>query len=131
MRSDIEIIQELYQVKAKESELKQRRIELEAELEAAIKVPEEWEGSRTRMVGPYKVKLNKRINVTINADTLKRVAEANGLTDRLDTLFRWKVELIKKAWKAAPEKERAVFAEAMESKPGKASFNIELPKEED
>lgn len=129
MRNELDIIQDLYQAKQAEANAKAKRIALEHELETAIGIPEDWEGSQTRTVNVYKVKVTKKMNITVDPKKLRDVANTYGLNDRLKTLFRWKPELNKKAWGEAPENERTVFATAMKSSPSKASFNIKLDTE--
>lgn len=121
-----ELTSRLYQVKEEERQVKLKRLNLEAAMAQAIGIPENWEGSLTNHVGQYKVRVSRKMNVKINSEKLTDCAQKNGLTPQLQTLFRWKPEINKSAWDAADRKVIAALAPAIESTPGKATFNIEI-----
>lgn len=119
-----EIVKSLYEARQVEAAAKAVRVGLEEELAAAIGVPEDWEGSKTNAVGDFKVKLTRKINVQIDDVRLRELARVNNLTALLDRCFRWKPEIVKKEWGAAPEKEKLILSGALKFTPGKASFNV-------
>ncbi len=119
-----EIVKSLYEARQVEAAAKAVRVGLEEELAAAIGVPEDWEGSKTNAVGDFKVKLTRKINVQIDDVRLRELARVNNLTALLDRCFRWKPEIVKKEWGAAPEKEKLILSGALMFTPGKASFSV-------
>ena len=119
-----EIVKSLYEARQVEAAAKAVRVGLEEELAAAIGVPEDWEGNKTNAVGDFKVKLTRKINVQINDVRLRELARVNNLTALLDRCFRWKPEIVKKEWGAAPEKEKLILSGALMFTPGKASFSV-------
>lgn len=119
-----EIVKSLYEARQVEAAAKAVRVGLEGELAAAIGVPEDWEGSKTNAVGGFKVKLTRKINVQIDDVRLRELARVNNLTALLDRCFRWKPEIVKKEWGAAPEKEKLILSGALMFTPGKASFSV-------
>ena len=120
-----ELITQLYDARQAEQAAREYRLGLEARLAEKIGVPDGWEGTQTKAVGQFKVKLTRRNNVKIDANRLREQARVNDCLPLLDQLFRWKPELDKKKWDAADEKARAIFAPAVEIAPGKASFTVE------
>ena len=78
----------------------------------------------------YKVLITTRINRTINGDLLQELAEENGLTDHLSSLFSWKASINAKEWNKASEKITKPLEDAITSKEGRASFKIERIEEE-
>ena len=119
-----EIVKSLYEARQVEAAAKAVRVGLEEELATAIGVPEDWEGSKTNAVGGFKVKLTRKINVQIDDVRLRELARVNNLTALLDRCFRWKPEIVKKEWGAAPEKEKLILSGALMFTPGKASFSV-------
>ena len=119
-----EIVKSLYEARQVEAAAKAVRVGLEEELATAIGVPEDWEGSKTNAVGGFKVKLTRKINVQIDDVRLRELARVNNLTVLLDRCFRWKPEIVKKEWGAAPEKEKLILSGALMFTPGKASFSV-------
>lgn len=119
-----EIVKSLYEARQVEAAAKAVRVGLEEELATAIGVPKDWEGSKTNAVGGFKVKLTRKINVQIDDVRLRELARVNNLTVLLDRCFRWKPEIVKKEWGAAPEKEKLILSGALMFTPGKASFSV-------
>ena len=120
-----ELVAQLYEAKLAEQAAKEYRLGLEAALTEKLNVPDSWEGTQTRAVGEYKVKLTRKMNVKIDANRLREQGRVNNLMPMVDLLFRWKPELDKKKWDTTNEKVKLAFAPAMEVTPGKASFSIE------
>lgn len=120
-----EMVGQLYEAKLAEQAAKEYRLGLEAQLAEKLGVPEGWEGTQTRAVGLYRVKLSRKMNVKIDANRLREQARVNDILPMVDLLFRWKPELDKKKWETADEKVKLAFAPAIEVTPGKASFNVE------
>ena len=126
-----ELVRKLYEAKQAELAAKENRVALEAELTRAIGgVPDDWEGSRTKSVGDYKVKLTRNISVKIDTELLKEIAAARQLHKAMNDCFRWKPELNKSVWRETPENVRLAFSPAMEFTPGKVCFTVTQKEEE-
>ena len=125
-----ELVATLYEAKQTELAAKEIRVALEADLAKAIGgVPSDWEGSRTKAVGEYKVKLTRNISVRIDADLLREIADARQLHEAMNDCFRWKPELNKSVWRETPESVRLTFAPALEFTPGKVCFTVTQKEE--
>ncbi len=120
-----ELVANLYLAKQQEEAAHARRVGFEAELAKAIALPDDWEGSKTKNIGEFKVELTRKMNYKIDTDKLIEQARVNNMLPLLDTCFRRKYEVAKKEWKAADEKVRVAFAPAITVTPGKASFTVE------
>ena len=124
------LVRKLYEAKQAELAAKENRVALEAELTRAIGgVPADWEGSRTKAVGEYKVKLTRNISVRIDADLLQEIATEKKLHDAMKDCFRWKPELNKSVWRETEENVRLAFAPALEFTPGKVCFTVTQKEE--
>ena len=120
-----ELVNQLYEAKLAEQAAKEYRLGLEAQLTEKLGVPKDWEGTQTRGVGLFKVKLSRKMNIKIDANRLREQARVNNILPMMDLLFRWKPEIDKKKWDMADEKVKLAFAPAIEVTPGKASFSVE------
>ncbi len=122
----------LYQqwLEAKEHErlAVERRREIEDQLTINLKIDETQDKSQTFDADGYRVKITTRLTRKIDADRLQEIAAENGLTAHLSTLFRWKPEINAAAWKAAADNITRPLLDAIETKPGRPSFNIEEVK---
>ena len=118
----------LYQewIDAKEAERAavDRRREIEDELVKSLEVPADFDGSSTKTIDGYKVKVTGRIDRKVDADLLQEIAAEHGLQDHLGALFRWKPELDMRMWKSAPEPVTQKLSFAITAKPGRPSFFI-------
>ncbi len=66
-----ELVNQLYEARLAEQAAKEYRVGLEAQLAEKLGVPEDWEGTQTRPVGAYRVKLTRKMNVRIDANKLR------------------------------------------------------------
>ncbi|MBQ9565663.1 MAG: hypothetical protein IJU98_08765 [Synergistaceae bacterium] len=124
------LVRKLYEAKQAELAAKETRVAIESELEKAIGgVPADWEGSRTKAVGEYKVKLTRNISVRIDTDLLREIAAVKKLHEAMNDCFRWKPELNKSVWRETPETVRLAFAPALEFTPGKVCFTVTQKEE--
>ena len=119
-----ELVATLYEAKQTERAARDIRIALELELAKIIGVPDDWEGCMTRPAGAYKVKLDRRMNVKIDGERLRDIAQTHNLTGVMETCFRWTPELNKREWKQTGSEVKKIFAPAIEITPGKASFTV-------
>ena len=119
----------LYQqwIEAKEAEkvAVERRREIEDQLALDLKINPNQDKSQTFNADGYKVKITTRLTRKIDSDRLQEIAAENGLTPHLSTLFRWKPEIIAASWKAAADNITRPLLDAIETKTGRPSFNIE------
>jgi hypothetical protein len=112
-----------------EQEATLRRRNIEDEIKAAIGFDESREGSEALPFDGGRVVITARLDRKVDAQLARQLAAENHLEDWLDRLFRWKPELELRAWKKAPEYVTQVFAPAITTKPGRATFALEKGKE--
>lgn len=123
------IVTKLADAKAAEERAKAARVRIEEELAAAIGVPESWTGSTTSDICGYKVTCARRDNVKVDADAVRGIiAESAQLGIYSQQIFRWKPEIDKKGWDAAPDEIIKAFSAAITRTPGKISFTLK-PKD--
>lgn len=119
------IVTRLADAKEAEARAKAAREAIERELAAAIGVPETWTGSTTSEICGFKVTCTRRDNVRIDADAVRGIAaESSALDQYSKQVFRWKPEIDKKAWDAAPDDVIKAFSAAVTRTPGKISFTL-------
>lgn len=119
------IVTRLADAKEAEARAKAAREAIERELAAAIGVPETWTGSTTSEICGFKVTCTRRDNVKIDADAVRGIAaESSALDQYSKQVFRWKPEIDKKAWDAAPDDVIKAFSAAVTRTPGKISFAL-------
>lgn len=121
------IVTKLADAKAAEERAKAARVRIEEELAAAIGVPESWTGSTTSDICGYKVTCARRDNVKVDADAVRGIiAKSVDLGIYSQQIFRWKPEIDKKGWDAAPDEVIKAFSAAITRTPGKISFSLKL-----
>lgn len=119
------IVTKLADAKEAEVRAKAAREAIERELAAAIGVPETWTGSTTSEICGFKVTCTRRDNVRIDADAVRGIAAESSALDQFSKqIFRWKPEIDKKAWDAAPDDVIKAFSAAVTRTPGKISFAL-------
>lgn len=113
-------------LEAKEIEreaLEARRI-IEDHMLSLIGITESLEGTETAESGNYVIKIVGRMNRKVDSDKLQELANENGLTEHLSSLFRWKPDVNLTAWKAADESITKPLLAAITTTPGRPSFTI-------
>ena len=119
------IVTRLADAKEAEARAKAAREAIERELAVAIGVPETWTGSTTSEICGFKVTCTRRDNVRIDADAVHGIAAESSALDQFSKqIFRWKPEIDKKAWDAAPDDVIKAFSAAVTRTPGKISFAL-------
>jgi len=113
-----------------EQEAVLRRRSIEDEIKAAIGFNEGREGSETLPFHGGRVVIIARLDRKVDAQLARQLAAENHLEDWLDRIFRWKPELEVRAWRKAPEHITQVFAPAITTKPGRATFSLEKGDEQ-
>jgi hypothetical protein len=113
-------------IEAKEAEkqAQEKRRQIEDKLLSLMGIAP-FEGTYNEEVGEYKIKLTGRFNRKIDSDRLQEVAEENGLSDHLPSLFRWKPEINMTNWKRTDESITTPLLEAITTTQGRPSFSIE------
>lgn len=125
------LITKLAEAKAEEDAAKRRRAEIEEQLARAIGVPETWTGSTTSDICGYKVTCTRRDNVRIDADRLLNIMdESPELETWSDKVFRWRPEIAKKEWDAAPADVIKALSAVITRTPGKVSFTLKNKTQE-
>jgi len=112
-----------------EQEATLRRRNIEDEIKAAIGFDEKREGSEALPFDGGRVVITARLDRKVDGTLARQLATENHLEDWLERIFRWKPELEVRAWKKAPEYVTQVFAPAITTKPGRATFSLELELE--
>jgi len=111
-----------------EQEAVHRRRNIEDEIKAAIGFDEGREGNVALPFHGGRVVVTARLDRKVDGTLVRQLARAHNLDEYLHELFRWKAELELRAWKKAPERITQVFAPAITTKPGRATFSLELEK---
>lgn len=117
------------QYKSEEKKAADLRREYEDMLIRAMRINESSEGTTTENAGVYRVKAVIRMNRTIDSEKLQEIAQENGLTDYLSTLFRWKPEINAREWQKTDASITNTLLHAVTTKPGRPSFSIEKIEE--
>jgi hypothetical protein len=91
-----------------------------------LNFPETFEGTEnvTAVGSPYAIKIEGRINRTVNGEKLIAIADEEGLETQISALFRWKPEINMTAWKAADQSITKPLSKAITAKAGRPSFTI-------
>jgi hypothetical protein len=72
----------------------------------------------------YEIKIVGRLNKKVDDKKLVQIARENGLLEDIDRLFRWKAEVNVAEWKKADSALTQKLSVAVETKPGRPSFDI-------
>lgn len=114
-----------------EDSAKDERREIEDKIKALADIKEEVEGTSTlTLQDGSQLKVESRINRTVDAEKVQELAAEYGLLDHLSSLFRWKPEINMTAWKQADESITGPLALAITAKPGRPSFKFVQTKEQ-
>ena len=107
-----------------------RRREIEDQIKAFIGFDENREGNVALPFDGGRVVVTARLDRKVDAQLARQLAAENHLEDWLDRIFRWKPELEVRAWRKAPEYITQIFAPAITTKPGRATFSLEKGDEQ-
>ena len=113
-------------LKAKEAEQKavETRRELEDKLSKLLAIDDSIDGTTRVIDGDLSVKITTRLNRKVDSGKLQDLAAEHGLSDHLQTLFRWKPEIDMKCWRNAPEAVTKPLLDAITTTPSRPSFAI-------
>ena len=90
-----------------------------------IGVAENMEGTENfETDGGYKIKITGRMSRKVNGERIQEIAAEEGLTDHLQSLFRWKPEVNMSAWKSADKAITGPLLDGITTQPGRASITI-------
>jgi len=116
--------------KQEEQAATRRRREIEDEIKVFVGFDEGREESVALPLDGGRVVITARLDRKVDAKLARQLAAENHLEDWLERLFRWKPELEVRAWRKAPEHVTQTFAPAITTKPGRATFALELEEKE-
>lgn len=104
----------------------EKRREIEDQIACRLNFPETFEGTEnvTAVGSPYAIKIEGRINRTVNAEKLIAIADEEGLETQISALFRWKPEINMTVWKSTDESITKPLSKAITAKAGRPSFTI-------
>jgi hypothetical protein len=97
---------------------------IEDELVRLLAVDASEEGTDTRTIGFYDVKIVNRLTRKVDSDKIQEIAAENGLSEHLSQLLRWKPEINMTVWKRADERITKPLLGAVTTTPGRPSFTI-------
>ena len=118
------LLAEWVDAKYRESVAVDVRRQIEDELTQALGVNPTQDGSLTKEMSGYNVKVTTRLTRKVDADKLQEIAAEHGLTEHLGSLFRWKPEIDMKAWKSSGEEITKPLLQAITTTPGRPSYSI-------
>jgi hypothetical protein len=118
------LYQDWLEAKNREQKATAERREIEDMIVKELGFSTTFDGSKTYDAGPYKVRIQGRIDRKIDSDKLQEIAAENGLSAHLSSLFRWKPEINMTAWKAADGSITGPLLGAITAKDGRPSFSI-------
>jgi len=117
--------------KADENAANKRRLEVEAQIAAALPCVDGTEGTRAEQVGEYKVAV--RYSNTVKVDTVKLQGIWEQLPDAAHKAFRWEAKVDTKNLRGLREFAPADYAKVVacvEKKPAKPSVSITVVERE-
>ena len=97
---------------------------IEDELVRLLAVDPSEEGTDTRTIGLYDVKIVNRLTRKVDSDKIQEIAAEKGLSEHLSQLLRWKPEINMTVWKRADERITKPLLGAVTTTPGRPSFTI-------
>jgi|LSQX01.1.fsa_nt_gb hypothetical protein len=119
------LAQQWLEAKAAESRANSMRKNIEDQLSSLIGVAENMVGTEHATPPGYKITITGRMTSAVDGDKLQLIAQDAGIVDELSRLFRWKPEIDKKKWDAAPENIRQILGQAVTTKPARLAYKIE------
>jgi hypothetical protein len=87
-------------------------------------IPENLDGTKTFHFDDIEIKIEGRITKKVDSDKLQDLAAEHGLTNHLQTLFRWKPEIAAAAWNKADSSITTPLLDAITSTSGRPTFKI-------
>ena len=107
-----------------EKDAVERRRDIEDRMCKLIGIKETLEGTETTDIDGVSIKIVGRIDRKVDADKVQELAAEFGLTNHLETLFRWKPEINVAIWKSTDPAITKPLEGAITAKPGRPSFSI-------
>lgn len=112
------------EAKSEEKVANEKRKGIEDVLAEMLKINKQLEGTDTTERDGFKVKVTGRMNRKVDSDKIQEIAAENGLSDHLQSLFRWKPEINMSAWKNADTSITDPLLGGITTTPGRPSFSI-------
>ena len=100
------------------------RRKIEDELITMFKVSEDLEGTFNPNVPDYSIKIIGRMNRKVDGDKIKMIAEENGISEHLSSLFSWKPSINMTAWKQSDKAITTPLLGGITTTPSRPSFTI-------
>lgn len=101
-----------------------RRV-VEDRLVILLAISEQFEGTfNSNTEKGCQIKIVGRLNKKIDSEKLQELARDAGLTEHLQSLFRWKPEINAAAWKSSAASITEPLLGAITTTPGRPSFSI-------
>ena len=117
--------QQWLELKEAERQATEQRREIEDKLLSLIGIAETFQGTENITTDEgYVIKIGGRMVRKVDSEKLQELADENGLTEHLSSLFRWSAEINSALWKSASKEITTPLLDAITSKPGRASFGI-------
>ena len=113
------------EAKEAENQAKKRRMEIEDKISLRLELDDQKEQTKTHNFDGYKVKIQQRLNRSIDSERLIEIATYEGILEKVQELFRIKYEVNKKAWESTDDAVTNLLVEAITVKPGRPSYAIE------
>ena len=124
MRAMREIAAEWAAEKEVERIAVENRRRLEDEMVKNFGLLPDLDGTVSKDVDGYVIKITGRIDRKVDADKIQELAAQHGLESHLGTLCRWKPELNITVWKNTSPQITSLLAPAITAKPGRPSFTV-------
>lgn len=118
------LYQQWIKAKAAEKEAQEERRRIEDEIINILGVDTTQEGTLNFEVDDLKAKITPKLTRRVNAEVLENIIQEEGLQDAAKVIFRYKPELNLTAWKNADQSITDKLAEAITTKPARATFSI-------
>jgi len=119
------LAQQWIDAKAAEAAANAMRKNIEDQLTSLIGIAANMVGTEKATTPGFRITVTGKITSSVDNDKLQRIAEDAGIMDELSVLFRWKPEVDKKKWDAAPERVRQILGQAITEKPARLAYKIE------
>jgi len=124
MRAMREIAAEWHAEKEVERQAIENRRRLEDEMVKNFGLLPDLDGTVSKDVDGFVIKITGRIDRKVDADKIQELAAQHGLESHLSTLCRWKPELNLSVWKNTSPQITSLLAPAITAKPGRPSFTV-------
>jgi hypothetical protein len=125
MKSLSELSEAWISLKEAERQATENRRIVEDKIMSLVGLAESFEGTENLLLDEgIQIKIVGRMNRKVDTEKLQEIATANGLSEHLHDLFRWKAEINTTVWKATNDSITKPLLGAVTTLPGRPSFSI-------